>query len=149
MITKIVMLILVGVTINVAMNGGVFTKAEESSFKTNIAQIKEALAIERAVVLAESNGENPDYSTITMDKLNISQELKNKYGTKLIIGVDGKLYYNENALTAEEKTKIEAEGIKDSTNAPSIPSDITIYFIIFYKNATFLILLWYYLYKVI
>ena len=42
-ITRIVMLILVGVTINVALNGGLFTKAEEAAEQTQLASEKEQL----------------------------------------------------------------------------------------------------------
>ncbi len=42
-ITIIVMLILVGVTINVALQGGLFTTAKEAVKQTQIAQVKEMI----------------------------------------------------------------------------------------------------------
>ena len=56
-ITIIVMLILVAVTINVALNGGIFTKAKDATLKTEIAQIQEQLLIAKAEKLAENNEE--------------------------------------------------------------------------------------------
>ena len=46
-VTIIVMLILVGVTISVALNGGLFGKAEEAGSKTKISQIQEALTLKK------------------------------------------------------------------------------------------------------
>ena len=40
-ITIIVMLILVGVTVTTAINGGLFTASQEAKFKTEVSQIKE------------------------------------------------------------------------------------------------------------
>ena len=51
-ITIIVMLILVGVTISVAMNGGLFTKADDAAENTRKAQISEAFALAKAELLA-------------------------------------------------------------------------------------------------
>ena len=111
-ITIIVMLILVGVTINVALNGGLFNKAEEATTKTKIAQIQEALTIKKAEVLAEHNGKTPADYGITINSLDISAELKTEYGSKLIIGKDGKLYYDASVVTnATEQNEFKELGI--------------------------------------
>ncbi len=52
-ITIIVMLILVAVTISVALNGGLFDQARRSTRATQLAQVKEAIALAKAEVLSE------------------------------------------------------------------------------------------------
>ena len=76
-ITIIVMLILVGVTVSVALNGGLFEKAkdakeqtEEATTKTKIAQLQEALAIKEAELIADNEGVIEEYN-LTLDKLNL------------------------------------------------------------------------------
>ena len=51
-ITIIVMLILVGVSISVALNGGLFDNASDSARKTKQAQVSEAAALAKAEVLS-------------------------------------------------------------------------------------------------
>ena len=55
-ITIIVMLILVAVTINVALNGGIFDKATDAKNKTNLAKEKEILQTTALGYLQKSNG---------------------------------------------------------------------------------------------
>ena len=113
-ITIIVMLILVGVTINVALNGGLFSKAEEATAKTKITQIKEALTIKRGEVLADYKGKTPEDYGIELKDLNLPEELKTEYGSKLIISADGKLYYNATTVTnAEEQNQFREMGIEE------------------------------------
>ena len=50
-ITIIVMLILVGVSISVALNGGLFTKAGTAARQTKQAQVSEAVALAKAELL--------------------------------------------------------------------------------------------------
>ena len=88
-ITIIVMLILVGVTINVALNGGLFGKAKDATFKTKISQIQEGLLVKKAEIVADNNGKEPTYNLVIND-LDIANELKDEYGSKLKIGADGK-----------------------------------------------------------
>lgn len=52
-ITIIVMLILVGVSISVALNGGLFDNARDASRKTQQAQVSEAAALAKAEVLSD------------------------------------------------------------------------------------------------
>ena len=113
-ITIIVMLILVGVTINVALNGGLFNKAEEATTKTKIAQMQEALTIKKAEVLAEHKGKRPADYGITIDSLNIPEELKTEYGSKLIIDKEGNLYYDASVVTnEEEQNQFKSMGINE------------------------------------
>ena len=110
-ITIIVMLILVAVTINVALNGGLFTKAKTATLATEISQIKEQLVIKKATQIAdaEQNGQAvPTSYNLTLNDLDLPETLVTKYGSKLIIGTDGKLYYNEEEVTAVEKANLEA-----------------------------------------
>ena len=51
-ITIIVMLILVGVSISVALNGGLFDNASDSARKTKQAQVSEAAALAKAEVMS-------------------------------------------------------------------------------------------------
>ncbi|MBQ3145613.1 MAG: type II secretion system protein [Clostridia bacterium] len=51
-ITIIVMLILVGVSISVALNGGLFDNARDAARKTQQAQVSEAAALAKAEVLS-------------------------------------------------------------------------------------------------
>jgi len=115
-ITVIVMLILVGVTINVALNGGLFTKAEEATTKTKIAQIQESLTIKKAEVLAENDGKAPADYGITINNLNLPTELKTEYGSKLVISKDGKLHYDASVVTnTEEQNLFKSMGIQEYT----------------------------------
>ena len=52
-ITIIVMLILVGVSISVALNGGLFDNASDAARKTKQSQVSEAAALAKAEVLSE------------------------------------------------------------------------------------------------
>ena len=111
-ITIIVMLILVAVTINVALNGGLFKRAKEATIKTEIQQIKEQLLVEKAKQIADNEINGTTGYSISIDDLNISAELKNKYRNKLIISSDGDLKYNEENCTEEEKAFIESLDIE-------------------------------------
>ena len=81
-ITIIVMLILVGVTVTVAINGGLFKSAKEGAEGTTIARVKEQIMGDIAVKMAEKLGDN-----ITESEL---ETIAQKYGT--IIEKDGIKY---------------------------------------------------------
>ena len=81
-ITIIVMLILVGVTVTVAINGGLFTSAKEGAEGTTIARVKEQIMGDITVKMAEKLGDN-----ITESEL---ETIAQKYGT--IIEKDGIKY---------------------------------------------------------
>ena len=73
-ITIIVMLILVGVTISVALNGGLFTKAGEARDKTKAEQVKEAIQLARADILANYYDGTISQESEISSKLNTSFE---------------------------------------------------------------------------
>ena len=110
------MLILVAVTITVALNSGLFGTARKAAYQTEIAEIQEQLEIAKAVKTAENEGEEPlDYG-ISINDLSISDDLKSKYGTKLIISKDGTLYYDPAVVTDEEEQAwLEEIGINEYT----------------------------------
>ena len=63
----IVMLILVAVTINVALNGGIFNKAKDASDKTNLAKDEEILQTTALGYLQKNSG-YVDLSTFATEK---------------------------------------------------------------------------------
>ena len=81
-ITIIVMLILVGVTVTVAINGGLFKSAKEGAEGTTIARVKEQMMGDITTKIAEKLGDN-----ITESEL---ETIAQKYGT--IIEKDGIKY---------------------------------------------------------
>ena len=81
-ITIIVMLILVGVTVTVAINGGLFKSAKEAAKGTTIARVKEQMMGDITTKIAEKLGDN-----ITESEL---ETIAQKYGT--IIEKDGIKY---------------------------------------------------------
>ncbi len=109
-ITIIVMLVLVGVTINVAVNGGLFEKGEKAAYQTNVATIKEKLAIKKAEVLADHNGKSQDDYGITFADLELTGNLDD-FKTKLTISKDGTLYYIEDEVNDKEKGWLAELGI--------------------------------------
>ena len=113
-ITIIVMLILVGVTISVALNGGLFSKAEEAGSKTKISQIQEALTLKKAEKVADNNGKEPTDYEITIDNLDMPEALKKEYGNKLKISKNGYLYYDASVVTdKEEQNQLKSMGIEE------------------------------------
>ena len=113
------MLILVGVTINVALNGGLFGKAKDATFKTKISQIQEGLLVKKAELVADNNGKEPIYN-LAINDLDIANELKDEYGSKLKIGADGKLYYDSKVVTnASDQNQLEAVGINKYVEPPT------------------------------
>ena len=109
-ITIIVMLILVGVTVNVAINGGLIDVTREAKFKTEVRQIQEALQVKKVTLAATNGGELPETVSITLDNLDMEQELKDNFGTKLTIDKsedDLVLRYTSNVTAQEEQWLIE------------------------------------------
>lgn len=102
-ITIIVMLILVGVTVNVALNGGLFATAKQAAYQTEISTIQEQLEIAKASKIADNKGIIPTDYGITIESLDIPNELKNKYSSKLIISKDGVLYYDSSVVVEEQE----------------------------------------------
>lgn len=91
-ITIIVMLILVAVTISVALNGGLFTKAREARDKTVEEQLKEAATVTKAELLTEYYAD--DKTTLPTDEH--VEEILSKYlgdtWTINTISESGKVY---------------------------------------------------------
>ena len=107
------MLILVAVTITVALNSGLFGTARKAAYQTEIAEIQEQLEIAKAVKVAENGGEEPSDYGISVNDLSISDELKSKYGSKLVVSKNGTLYYDPEVVTDEEEQAwLEEIGIK-------------------------------------
>ena len=100
-ITIIVMIILVAVTIVTAQNGGLFNNSKEAAFKTEVRQIQESLMLERTNAVANNNGMEPDEYNISLNDLQIEDELKTRYNNKLTIE-DGVLLYVEDKVTPQE-----------------------------------------------
>ena len=108
------MLILLGVTINVAINGGLITVTQEAKFKTEVRQIQEGLQVRKTVLLAENLGTLENISSITIDELDVDQKLKTKFAQKLIISKESDdfvFYYDSEKVTSQEKEWLEELGI--------------------------------------
>ena len=112
-ITIIVMLILVGVTVNVALNGGLFSKAETATYQTEASLVKEQLELAKAVETANNEGILNDYSFIKVENLDgLDEKTKNKFKNIILVNSNGDVCYNPSNVTEEEKTMLEAIGIK-------------------------------------
>ncbi len=123
-ITIIVMLILVGVTVNVALNGGLFEKAKKATYQTEVSEIQEQLEVEKAIKIAENGGNVPKKYDFTLEDLDISSKLKNKYKDKLSIS-DGNLYYNGEVVTSEtEQNWLKEMGITAFNKTDNTPNEI-------------------------
>ena len=83
-ITIIVMLILVGVSISIALNGGIFEKARTASEDTLKAQLKEAIALAKADVLMYyyENGANDAAETAALAKFKPEDYLDSNWKDK-------------------------------------------------------------------
>lgn len=88
-VTIVVMLILVGVSVTVSINGGLFNTTKESTYKTEVSQVKEAL--EEEIVQRKARRESVD--NITIADLDIPNKIKDKYKDKLII-IGKDIYYD-------------------------------------------------------
>ena len=111
------MLILVGVTVTVSLNGGLFSSAQEAKFKTEVRQYQECVEYQKAAVLADNNGMIPEDFTDYGLTDTVPENLKEKYQTKLEVLYDGELYYTAKNLTEKEIQWCEELGI---TGNPSI-----------------------------
>ena len=94
------MLILLGVTVTGAINGGLIGTSQEAKYKTEISQIKEAL--EEEIINRKALKEPTD--NITIADLDISNKLKEKYQNKLEI-TNGEIYYIPYVIENGEETK--------------------------------------------
>lgn len=105
-ITIIVMLLLVGVTIKISIDGGLIDTTQKSKYQTEISQIKEALETKKVLRISENGGKVPIDYGITLNDLDISESLKEEYKDELIIS-NGILYYNPDNIKETRKNWIE------------------------------------------
>lgn len=89
------MLILLGVTVTGAINGGLIGTSQEAKYKTQISQIKEAL--EEEIINRKALKEPTD--NITIADLDISNKLKEKYKDKLIVSEICEIEYDPSVIT--------------------------------------------------
>ena len=108
-ITIIVMLILVGVTVTVAINGGLFEKAKEAAKGTTMARVKEQIQIDIIEKQLENNG------NISEESL---KEILEKYGT---LSKEEKI--TDKTLTTKENYEIK---VSDIWNGPQNPTFTTV-----------------------
>ena len=109
-VTIVVMLILVGVSVTVSINGGLFNTTKESTYKTEVSQVKEAL--EEEIVQRKARRESVD--NITIADLDIPNKIKDKYKDKLII--IGKDIYYDPANIEKDNEEAWLEDMDISTN---------------------------------
>lgn len=112
-ITIVIMLILLGVTVTGAINGGLIGTSQEAKYKTQISQIKEAL--EEEIINRKASKESVE--DITIEDLEISDKLKEKFNDKLVIYAKSKdiLYNPETVTKAEEMAWLEDMEIYPTT----------------------------------
>ena len=115
-ITIIVMLILVGVTINLSVNGGLFKKTRDAAYDYDIAQIKENLA-DYQIEYCQNTGYVLSDETMT-NLAKISKET-GVDGHKFVVYYDQGnsdnvlIFYNWKKVTLEEAKKLEGKDIND------------------------------------
>ena len=97
-VTIVVMLILVGVSVTVSINGGLFNTTKESTYKTEVSQVKEAL--EEEIVQRKARRESVD--NITIADLDIPDKIKEKYKDKLII-IGKDIYYDPSNIEKDNE----------------------------------------------
>lgn len=97
-VTIVVMLILVGVSVTVSINGGLFNTTKESTYKTEVSQVKEAL--EEEIVQRKARRESVD--NITIKDLDIPNKIKDKYKDKLII-IGKDIYYDPSNIEKDNE----------------------------------------------
>ena len=98
-ITIIVMLILVGVTVSVALNGGIFGKGEKAAFQTQASTIREQLEIEKASRVMDNNGKPlSDYSVIKIGDLQgLDDKTRDKFEGKIVVDKNGNILKKHNS----------------------------------------------------
>lgn len=95
-VTIVVMLILVGVSVTVSINGGLFNTTKESTYKTEVSQVKEAL--EEEIVQRKARRESVD--NITIADLDIPNKIKKEFKEKLVFNTKtGDILYNPESVT--------------------------------------------------
>ena len=120
-ITIIVMLILVGVSISVALNGGLFDKAETAKSETNEKQVEEVVSVVLADINADKRIKGAAYAEPTLDEF--SKEIKtmlSKAEVAKVEAADGDTWYS---VTNETKTVYaNITDFTQTTIAPEAPA---------------------------
>lgn len=105
--TIVIMLILVGVTITASINGGLFQTTRKATILTEISQIKEALEEEKI----QKKMQKKSIDNITIEELDITDKLKEKYKDKIIISETCEIEYDLSIVTDEtEREALEEKG---------------------------------------
>lgn len=112
-VTIVVMLILVGVSVTVSINGGLFNTTKESTYKTEVSQVKEAL--EEEIVQRKARRESVD--NITIEDLDIPNKIRKEFKEKLVFNTKiGDILYNPETVTkANEMDWLEDVNIYPTT----------------------------------
>lgn len=105
------MLILVGVVVTVALNGELFKKSKYATQRTEIELIKEQALALRADKMTENNGKVIDNWDITIDDLNLPENIKQKYKDKIMVNNIGELEYDPSVIKGEERQLYDELGI--------------------------------------
>lgn len=116
-ITILVMLILAVVVVNIATDGSIFEKVQESAFKSDVRSYQEYLSDSVNTAIIQNGGAEPDYYEVTNSqgtgiKDIIPDKIKNEYNEKLEVYEDGKLYYMPDGMSALETKWAQELGLK-------------------------------------
>ena len=122
-ITIIIMLILAGVTVNVALNGGLFDTAKEVVTKTEMGKISERAEMVKAVLILDSKSDDTIIANVATYKKRLHEEFEgSRIGfTKVIVendkydiiilnknlDIEVKIHDNEDSFIAQEDIKAE------------------------------------------
>lgn len=120
-ITIILLLLLAGVTVNVALDGGLIQSTNKTAFQTEVSSIKQKLEEKKSAKISLNGGREPQVYGITMDDLEISEEIRTKYGNKLVVSNNGILcYYPDLVNDSKERSWLEEINVYAYTNEPVI-----------------------------
>lgn len=115
-ITIIVMLILVGVTINLSVNGGLFKKTRDAAYDYDIAQIKESLADYQLEYYQNTGYVLSDKTMTNLAKISKETGVD---GHKFVVYYDQGsadnvlIFFNWKKVTLDEMKKLEEINIKE------------------------------------
>ena len=120
-ITIILLLLLAGVTVNVVIDGGLIQSTNKTAFQTEVSSIKQKLEEKKSAKISLNGGREPQVYGITINDLEISEEIRTKYGNKLVVSNSGILcYYPDLVNDAKERSWLEEINIYAYTNEPII-----------------------------
>lgn len=120
-ITIILLLLLAGVTVNVALGGGLIQNTNKIAYQTEVSSIKQKLEEKKSAKVSLNGGREPQVYGITMNDLDISDEVRTKYGNKLVVSNSGILCYYPNVVTdTREKSWLEEINVLAYESEPVI-----------------------------